>query len=309
MARTIIHIGMPRTASTYLQQEYFPKIEGFIFYGVATTQYSDPFQRLLYQDDSLFDENLFEETAAQIRSQDAILSNELFVGQSLYLNSTNRSRTARRLKKFFPEAEIILLLRNQVTLLQSLYAIGIYSGHTCSPEEFIRFSDTDSTIQNALYPTFAEAENTESYKYSHLIELYKQSFSEVHILLYEDFKINPMAFAEKLSEMLKVQKVIINNPIKKVNKSLSDRQIKLLTRLNRYKPLLNRGRFGKWLFGYKLRFIEHYIPGKTSFKFSPELEKKLRFYYKDDNNKLGDLSPQLVNSKTFQSNYLESEAS
>ena len=300
---------MPRTASTYLQQEYFPKIEGFKFYGVDTTQYSDAFQRLLYQDDSLFNENLFEETAAQIRSQDAILSNELFVGQSLYLNSTNRSRTAGRLKKFFPEAEIVLLLRNQVTLLQSLYAIGIYSGHTCSPEEFIRFSNSDSSIENPLYPTFAEVENTESYNYSHLIELYKQNFSAVHILLFEDFKINPMAFAEGLSEMLNVEKVVISTPTIKVNKSLTDRQIKLITRLNRHKPLLNRGRFGKWLFRYKLRFIEHYISGNTSFKFSPELEKKLKDYYGEDNNKLGNLLPQLVNSKTFQINYLESEKS
>lgn len=304
MARTIIHIGMPRTASTYLQQEYFPKIEGFAFYGVGITQYSDPFQKLLYQDDSLFNENLFEETAAKIRSHDSILSNELFVGQSLYLNSTNRSRTARRLKKFFPEAEIVLLLRNQVSILQSLYAIGIYSGHTCSPDEFVRFSNLQSTVENPLYATFAEAETTEAYQYTKLIELYQSLFPQVHVLLFEDFKSHPAAFAERLTTLLQLEKVAFTEPEKQVNKSLSARQIKLVRKLNVYKSLFNRGRFGKWLFGFKLRFIEHQIGGKEKFEFSNALQEKLRSTYLDDNQKLADMLPQLKDSDWFIKDYL-----
>lgn len=295
---------MPRTASTYLQREYFPEIEGFEFYGVETTHYSDAFQRLLYQDDSLFDENLFEETAAQIKGHNAVLSNELFVGQSLYLNSTNRSRTANRLKKFFPEAEIVLLLRNQVSLLQSLYAIGVYSGHTCSPEEFIRFSTSGSTIESPLYPTFTEAENTESYKFSPIIELYKANFPKVHVLLFEDFKVDPLAFAERLSNTLKVENRASSIAAQKINQSLSSRQIKLTRRLNRYKPVLKRGKFGKWLFDYKLRFIEHYISGNKPFRFNESLIKKLKDEFQDDNKKVIKLIPELGESDTFEKNYV-----
>jgi len=295
---------MPRTASTYLQQEFFPKVNGFKFYGVGITQYSDAFQRLMYQDDSLFDEGSFEETAAEIRSQNAILSNELFVGQSLYLNSTNRSRTARRLKKFFPEAEIVLLVRNQVSLLQSLYAIGVYSGHTCTPEEFIRFSDSASTAHDPLYPTFAEAENTESYKFTYLIELYKACFSTVHVLLFEDFKVDPAAFAERLCDMLEIEKLAITAPDKKVNESLSQRQIKLIRRLNRYKKVLKRGEFGGRIFGYKLRFIEHYLHGKEKFQFSKKLQAELGNTFIADNQKLTNLLPHLKDSGRFTKDYL-----
>lgn len=296
---------MPRTASTFLQREFFPKVSGFTFYGVETTQYSDPFQRLLYQDDSLFDVSEFEKTAAKIRSHNAILSNELFVGQSLYLNSTNRTRTARRLQQFFPDAEIVVLLRNQVSLLQSLYAIGVYSGHTCSPQDFIRFSDVESNAEKPLYSTFAEAENTESYKFSHLITLYQSLFPKVHVLLFEDFKTNPAAFAERLTTLLQLEKIALLDSDKRVNKSLSARQIKLVKRLNHYKPVLNRGQFGKWLFGFKLRFIEHQLGGTRKFKFSYSLQKKLRNYYLEDNHKLANMLPQLKESDRFTDGYLD----
>ncbi len=295
---------MPRTASTSLQREFFPKVDGFAFYGVETTQFSVAFQQLLYQDDSLFDAVGFERTAAEIRSKNAILSNELFVGQSLYLNSTNRSRTARRLKQFFPDAEVLILLRNQVSLLQSLYAIGVYSGHTCSPESYIRFSNLESTPENPLYSTFAEAETTEAYKYSNLIALYQSLFPQVHVLLFEDFKSHPAAFAERLTTLLQLEKVKITDPVKQVNKSLSARQIKLVRKLNHYKSVLNRGRYGKWLFGVKLRFIEHQISGKKKFKFSDALQEKLRSTYLDDNRKLADMLPQLKDSDWFMDDYL-----
>src|SRR5690554_2825265 len=109
---------MPRTASTFLQREFFPHVSNFEFYGVDRTQYSEVFQKILYQDDSCFNADEVAAALKPISNKDAILSNELFVGQSLYLHSTNRSRTARRLKQFFPDAEIVLMLRNQLSLLE-----------------------------------------------------------------------------------------------------------------------------------------------------------------------------------------------
>lgn len=303
MARTIIHIGMPRTASTFLQNEFFPHVSDFEFYGVKRTQYSDVFQKILYQDDSYFNE---EEIAAELKpinEKNAILSNELFVGQSLYLHSTNRSRTAHRLKQFFPDAEIVLVLRNQVSLLESLYSIGIYSGMTVYPEDFIRFSDKPSILEDPLYSTFAEAETTEAYYFSNLVELYRSLFSNIHVLLFEDFKSGPAPFAERLSQMLNLDTSPIKNPEKRVNKSLSARQIKLIRRLNLYKPVLNRGAFGRRIFRFKLRSVEHYISGKQSFKFDDLLSRKLKDTFREDNMKLMDLLPELGNSKVFKKEY------
>ena len=303
MARTIIHIGMPRTASTFLQRAYFPHVSDFEFYGVDRTQYSDAFQKILYQDDSHFNAKEIAAEIKPITEKNAILSNELFVGQSLYLQSTNRSRTARRLKQLFPDAEIVLVLRNQVSLLESLYSIGIYSGMAGSPEDFIRFSNEPSSVDSPLYPTFAETETTEGYHFSNLIELYRSLFSDVHILLFEDFKSNPVSFAERLSQMLNLNVGKIKNPEKRVNKSLSARQIKLIRRLNLYKPVLNRGIFGKRVFRFKLRFVEHYISGNQSFKFDDLLTQKLKDTFREDNEKLMDLIPETRDSEVFRKKY------
>lgn len=304
MARTIIHIGMPRTASTFLQREFFPHVSGFEFYGVDRTQYSDVFQKILYQDDSYFNAEEIATELKPITEKNAILSNELFAGQSLYLHATNRSRTARRLKQFFPDAEILLVLRNQVSLLESLYSIGIYSGMTVSPEDYIRFSNEPSNLDNPLYPTFAEAETTEGYYFSNLIELYRSLFPNVHVLLFEDFKSGPAPFAERLSQMLNLKTPPIKNPEKRVNKSLSARQIKLIRRLNLYKPVLNRGAFGKRVFRFKLRFVEHRLNDKKKFKFPDSLQKKLRSTFINDNRKLADMLPELKDSKWFTEEYL-----
>ena len=303
VARTIIHIGMPRTASTFLQREYFPHVSDFEFYGVDRTQYSDVFQKILYQDDSCFNVEEIRAELKPITEKNAILSNELFVGQSLYLHSTNRSRTARRLKQFFPNAEIVLMLRNQVSLLESLYSIGIYSGMTLDPEGFIRFSDIPSSLDNPSYPTFEEAETTEGYYFSNLVELYKALFLNVHVLLFEDFKSGPAPFAQTLSQRLNLKTSPIKNPEKRVNKSLSARQIKLIRRLNFYKLVLNRGALGKRIFKFKLRFVEHYISGNQRFKFDDLLSRKLKDTFREDNEKLMVLLPELRDSEVFKKKY------
>ena len=303
MARTIIHIGMPRTASTFLQQEFFPNVSDFEFYGVDRTQYSTVFQKILYQDDSIFNPLEIAAELKFILEKNTILSNELFVGQSLYLSSTNRSRTARRLKQFFPDAEIILLLRNQVSLLESLYSIGIYSGMTLNPVDFIRFSNEPSSIDHPLYPTFTEAETTEAYYFSNLVALYQSLFSEVHVLLFEDFKSGPASFAERLNHMLHLKTAPLENPEKRVNKSLSSRQIRFIRRLNLYKPVLNRGSFSKRIFGFQLRFIEHNISKGQHFNFDAILTRKLKETFNDDNAKLMNLLPELRNSETFRKEY------
>ena len=288
-----------------MQREFFPHVSDFEFYGVDRTQYSDAFQKILYQDDSCFNQDEIAANLKPITEKNAILSNELFVGQSLYLHSTNRSRTARRLKHLFPEAEIVLVLRNQVSLLESLYSIGVYSGMSLGPKDFIHFSDTPSSVDNPLYSTFAEAETTEGYFFSKLIELYRSLFTNVHVLLFEDFKSGPAPFAERLSQLLNLKTPPIKNPERRVNKSLSARQIKLIRRLNLYKPVLNRGAFGKRIFRFKLRFLEHRLIDKKKFQFPHSLQNKLRNTFIDDNRKLADLVPELKDSERFTEEYLD----
>ncbi len=315
MARTLIHIGMPRAASTFFQQEVFQQVAGFQYACVERTQYSDAFQQMMYQDDSLFDTEAFAKATEDLRSSDAILSNELFVGQSLYLNSTNRSRNFARLAAAFPQGEVVLLLRNQEALMRSAYCICIYGGHTERPESFVQFGDgrrgrrlphdeRNSGISTCRYRTFSPAEHVENYEYMPLLESARQHFGKVHVFLFEDFQADPRAFLADFAERLKIELHGLPETHTKVNRSLSARQISLLLKLNPWKPLMDASRVGRALFRRKLQFIERHAGGKKPFRFSPELERDLKQYFQADNQQLLSAKPELDAKGNFSKYYL-----
>jgi hypothetical protein len=302
--RILLHIGMPRAASTFFQAEVFPNIHGFEFWGVEQTQYQAAFQKLLYQDDSVYNPFDIQLAIGFPYHRELIVSNELFVGQSLYLASTNRSRTSRRLKQVFPNAEIILFLRNQTDLLESLYSIGVYSGLSMKPEDFVRFSDEFSDVEHPLYPTFYPAEHTESYRYSALIRLYIAQYEKVHVFLFEDFKKDPRRFMEHFTESLAIQLESPVNYEKPRNPSLSARQLGYLRQSNRFKEVFGQSSLGERLFRKNVQVAEHYLGGKEKFRFNPTLRQQLKAHFKADNEEVLSVVPALQDSSSFSEYYL-----
>jgi hypothetical protein len=294
---------MPRTASTYFQQALFPQLPGFRFFGVERTHYSAVFQRLLFQDDSLYREDEMAEALRECRESNCFLSNELFVGQSLYLNGTTRSRTARRLQSLFPKAEIVLVIRNQLSLLQSLYALGVYSGYTVKPENYLRFMD-GSSAERPLYPTFDQAEILESYLYSALISLYQSLFEKVHVFLFEDFVQGPQAFAERLCDSLTLPHVDLKQELGPINRSLSGKQVRRIRKLNSWKDLLCQNKIGQSIFNRRLRRIEYSATGGKPFSFDAELSEKVQRFFWEDNKRLREMQKDLGDSGVFREHYL-----
>ena len=296
MNRTIIHIGMPRAASTFFQQEVFPQVQGFLFKGVDFSFYSSIFQKIQFQDDSYYDEEAIRSELIKTENDRMILSNELLVGQSLNLKSTNRTRTARRLKALFPEAEIVLFLRNQLSLIQSLYAIGVYDGLHIQPEAF--FHDESSS-----YPSFERNEIAESYKYLELVKLYESFFERVEVFLFEDFKEDAEHFVSDFSERLNIDLKLEGFKNQKVNRSLGERQIKHLRRLNMFKPILGVSGLGSRTFASLAKFIEHSLVDSKPFSFDHKLSEKIKDYYAENNRELGEHLPHLKRSGHFKKYY------
>ncbi len=303
VSKTIIHIGMPRAASTYFQKVVFPNIEGVEFLGIDVAHYNHTFQKIMYQDDAMFDIESVRKELQVLCGETTLISNEVFVGQSRFMSSTNRTRTADRFRVLFPDAEILIVLRNQPSLIQSLYAIGVYAGYTGSEHDYVKFTESiEEDVAPANYPTLEEGEATGQYFYSELIKTYTDRFQKTHVVLFEDFKDNPDKFLGDLSDKLGLKIGAVQNQ-KKVNSSLSQRQIKLLRTLNLWKPLLESTKFGRYIFNVKIRFIEHTIKGKTSFKINSNLRKKLSRHYLDDNRKLMKSQPEINASGNFEKFY------
>jgi hypothetical protein len=301
--RRLLHIGMPRTASTFFQNEVFPNLGDFKHLGVNETHHSEPFQRLMYQDESRYNGSAIGESLSTSIKENLIISNELFVGQSLFMASTNRTRNAQRLKQLYPDAEVILFFRNQADLLESLYSIGVYSGHNAKPEEYIRFDNEPSETNNPLYPTFTSVEQTEQYFYSTLLKVYQGLFEKVHVFLYEDFTANPVAFIEQFCDRLDVTLTVNIDFDKRTNSSLSARQLEYLRKTNSLKEFFERSGAGKRIFRKNIQAIEHRLGGKSKFQFAPALRKKIKDHFREDNTSLIDAIPQVCDSENFKKYY------
>lgn len=251
---------------------------------------------MMYQDGSLFDAEVFAEATKDLRQANTIMSNELLVGQTLYLNATNRSRNMARLSAAFPEGEIILFLRNQCALLQSLYCIGVYAGHTESPEDFVQFDQR--------YDTFAPTEHVDNYRYTPLLQCLQAHFAKVHVFLFEDFQKSPHDFVKGFAQRLDLNLTDTPTLDAKVNRSLGMEQIQAMRKLNRLRPMMERTTAGRALFRSRLRNLERRAGQGVPFGFEEALAAKIRNHVRDDNRQLLELVPEWKDSETFAANYL-----
>lgn len=220
--RIFLHVGLQKTASTYLQEIVFPRLDGIAFIGRPYTQENRAFNSLQYADTALYDESIVREEFSEIEreldtNQPLLISDELFSGYSFY-NLINRGFVAERLSHIVPGAEVILFLRNQVDLIMSLYnqyvKMGWVSGqldetflhkpgHGFTHHEWIA-GKREWNLQNRFI-SHQSVFSTEHFRFSKLYNLYSRLFANVHVFLYEDFKNNPDDSLRRLASIMDVE--------------------------------------------------------------------------------------------------------
>lgn len=244
MSKIYLHVGIQKTASTYLQEIVFPSARELCYVGRPYTQENRAFNSLQYGDESLFDQDELNREIAKIKKRakerPTLISDELFSGYAFW-GFSNRGSVASRLARCIPEAEIILFIRNQPDLVCSLYnqyvKIGWYNGlmdkafmHAegdgFSYKEWVEgrrewdWSRRKFNIRSLFAPSI--------FKYTEIIGMYKKYFKKVHVFLYEDFKDNKREQLERLESILSVRfegLEISGNA--KINTRLSDENLHL----------------------------------------------------------------------------------
>lgn len=195
--KTLIHIGMAKTATTTLQKGVFPHLENLNFLGVpgVTNELDKSLRTLCDVDDILLDQ---QQIAAELSSafdpkRLNVISHENF---ALY-KSTDKGLIARRLKNVFPDARILILIRNQIDLIRSWYlqqAQGMAQANSLiSFDNWIKTgrTQTSASILDDLY-------------YHDLISFYADLFGQknVHVLCYEDMRHDLQNFSKALGDIL-----------------------------------------------------------------------------------------------------------
>lgn len=300
---------MPRTGTTFLQRKVFPNIAGHHFYGIPYSHYSEAFHKMIYMDESLYNEDEFIHEINQLEGENIIISNENFIGQSLFYHHSNRSSIANRLHKAMPNATIILYLRNQIDLLKSLYLITVGWKESKSLDEFVwtkRDAYTLKDYQNgnfnygekdAYYSTFNSHEHLDGYIYNSLIELYKNLFPKVEIILYEDFISQPEKVQQRLEGIFNTtfsQEVSSSFKNKEIlNQGVNKRQAAWLSKINKWQDVVEDSDFNSRALNKLKRWVKNNLNSDQKLEFSPEKRKIIVDFYRPYNQQLAKDFPEL----------------
>lgn len=206
MARTVIHIGANKAASTTLQRCLFAKSKDLVYLGEdcdGYENYRDTLNSLISDDDIHFSyesaRELFKNFVSSCGEKTALYSNEDI------MTSRVPTQCAHRLKEFLPDAKIMVIIRNQLTAIPSMYANhGAYLKMV--PRRYWRrYVSFDDWMNYCT--TFIKYSALDSYFYHRILDVYASLFGKkrVHVLFYEDFVNKEEGFINDLSGILRIE--------------------------------------------------------------------------------------------------------
>lgn len=205
MRQVVIHIGANKTASTTLQRALFSKHTGLHYMGedaAGYEGYASIVNSMVNDDDLHFPS---EECSALFRKH---LSEEvdktLLYSNEDVMTSRIPATCAKRLHDFLPDAEILLVIRNQYTAIPSFYANHGAFLKPAPPSYFRRHVSFDDWIKHQV--AFIKYGALASFMFDRLLSVYAKLFGEqrMHVLLFEEFVANKQQFIEKLSDILHI---------------------------------------------------------------------------------------------------------
>ncbi|MEO0895352.1 MAG: hypothetical protein AAFY71_02955 [Bacteroidota bacterium] len=240
--KVYIHVGLFKTATTYLQKQVFPNIDGIDYFTIHK-----PFQEYIWtiNQKAPFQPSSFDPTNLNTFSQKILISREDLLGSPFH-NYINAHHTLTELKQNFPESKILLTIRKQDDLIESLYRQHIQAGGVQSVRKFINYD----RYSNSYKPyTFKHGINLDIHSlnyldiYNYLSHVFGQE--NVTLIPYELIKDDKELFLEKLATFLDEDSLNISISAKSSsNRSISKLSISLARVLNRLFKIKSNSGFG-----------------------------------------------------------------
>ncbi len=185
----IFHIGYMKTASTYLQSEVFPKIDNLLYVN-NDKLLSELFSKdLLHTSPLLYDKKKVKLAFSKLYrfGLDVLYSEEHMTGNLLEPENHTFTDTIKKISELNVKTKIILVMRNQETLILSLYHEYLKLGGRHNFKDFLYLNNSTLLIDNLFFHK--------------LVNLLNEKFGKdnIKLLLYEDLVKNKNNF---LSEFL-----------------------------------------------------------------------------------------------------------
>jgi hypothetical protein len=300
MEKVYLHIGTMKTATTFLQEEVFPKLNDTLFLPRDYITFNHSFEKLKFADDTFYDEEEIKKEFNKFKDKKVLISNEILSG-SFLKNSINRTFIAKRLKKLFPNATIILTIRGQFDAMESFYKYMVHSqGCHQAIDQFFRYpldnsvsyqfedihkKDHDKSKYKLYYMNKV---HTDNFNYFEIIKLYKELFENVEVYLYEDFVKKPKQIINSLEELLEDK---FNNKDdidfnRKHRKGITDNQLKHYLFANKLRILTKN----KALFYFLVNL--HALTNRKTISTKPFFNK-IQECFKENNNLIIENYPEI----------------
>ncbi len=276
-APLLVHVGYHKTGSTWLQQSLFTDAE---------SRFRLPFgrldvnERIVAPNHLVFDaqpaRDFFEPEleAARAAQRIPVISNERLVGNP-HSGGWDSRILAERLRAVFPEARVLLILREQRSVIRSIYFQYVREGGPMS-------------LAGYLHPPRAGAYRIplfdfDHYAYHRLVTLHQELFGRDRVLVlpYELLSARPRDFVERLCAFAgaDVPEQLSNAPR---NVSLSAFSVALKRRLNRFfvRDRLNPGAplafdRANWALVRATAILDRHLPAAIARRFEGRIRDSI----------------------------------
>jgi len=192
----VVHVGLHKTGSSFLQRHFFPKLPGVQYVDRAASHEFMVYLR--WQDDFVYAVSEAREVFEACRGEKrpgalVLLSDEQYYGMP-YHGCMLRRRNVDRLAGVFPGLRVVVVLRNPRDMLESLYLQYVKTGGSASWRQFLQFRRESLFVSNAYF------------QYGYYVRYLQQKFGRgrVVVLFYEDFRSDPAGFLDTWCQLLGV---------------------------------------------------------------------------------------------------------
>ena len=186
----ILHIGLHKTGTTWFQKRFYPFVNNGKYVEREIVK-----EKILMP--GLVDFNAGETKEFFTYIEDRIIICEENLTTGIRGNFFVQEGLFNRMKMIFPDAKIVLFLRNQVEKIASTYCYYLKNnGGTFEFQKFIGYQHNNPYNNFNFKP--------ENLFYDKLLELLYRYFSRenVYIFFYEDFSVDNQGFLKRFTEKL-----------------------------------------------------------------------------------------------------------
>lgn len=227
----IVHVGFPKAASTFLQENIFDnKIFNFELFNrkEITNLYGKPGAFEFDRGKTIKIINEFK-NKSHLQNKIPVISQEFLVGNEYLNGGIDAPIYLNRIYQTIPDAKIIIIIREQRSFLYSFYKHDIaYNNGFKSIEKFINNDWHFNRRSNFLLRYI---------KYDNLIKNYYKNFGKENVLVlpYEMLKEDKSSFIENIINFTRCDKKNYDlNLLKSINISRSITLISLQKYLNKF---------------------------------------------------------------------------